>query len=206
MIVYRIRLQSLKTSVGCSGSLRFLDVWFIWRIWIAIQDVLRLDEFVGSSNTKLGGVWRLTNFWSCMHSIELEIVLEKNERHADLNCLTRTKVRHTMIWLRMEIGGNPWSHLWVVMIFEFPWLLIHLDNIMARTSEAFQDVSRSDDLWAFGFNDTNLRRFSVVWDSCIVPAWMVNNRVFSLRLRAQLLCTIHNLQRGHFYPRRLYLW
>ena len=33
---------------------------------------------------------------------------------------------------------------------------------MARTSEAFQDVSRSDDLWAFGFNDTNLRRFSVV--------------------------------------------
>jgi hypothetical protein len=27
---------------------------------------------------------------------------------------------------------------------------------MARICEVFQDVSRSDDLWVFGFNDTKL--------------------------------------------------
>lgn len=49
-----------------------------------------------------------------------------------------------------------------MMIFEVPGLLIHLDNIMARFSNAFQDVLRWDDLWVFEFKDTELWRFFVV--------------------------------------------
>lgn len=48
--------------------------------------------FLGSSNTKLGrfGVSRV--FEVACSSIELELFLEKRERHANLNFLTRTRL------------------------------------------------------------------------------------------------------------------